>query len=110
MADIDYSGLVDAIRSETDKIVMQVREQVKETEENFIFQTVKSYSENIVEREVLKKELSRAIINYFNPPEVISHSGIICPNCNTVVRYKMSNIEGLKYIYCYKCGRRMKIR
>ena len=104
MSDIDYSGLVDAIRSQTHKIVMQV----KETEENFIFQTLKSYSENIVEREVSKKDLSRAIINYFNPPEVISHPGIICPNCNTVARYKMSNIEGLKYIYCYKCGRRMK--
>ena len=104
MTDIDYIGRVDAITNETDKIVMQV----KETEEKFIFQTLKSYSENIIEREVSKKDLSRAIINYFNPPEVISHSGIICPNCNTVVRYKMSNIEGLKYIYCYKCGRRMK--
>lgn len=106
MSDINYSRLADVIKSETYKIVMQV----KETEDNFIFQTLKPYSENIVEREVSKKELSRAIINYFNPPEVISHSGIICPNCNTVARYKRSNIEGLKYIYCYKCGRRMKRR
>ena len=112
MSDIDYSGLADAIKSQTDKIVMQV----KETEENFIFQTLKSYSENIVQREVSKKDLlraiilSRAIINYFNPPQVISNSDIICPNCHTVARYKRSNIEGLKYIYCYKCGRRMKIR
>lgn len=65
MADIDYSGLVDAIRSETDKIVMQVREQVKETEENFIFQTVKSYSENIVEREVLKKRIIKSNYKLF---------------------------------------------
>ena len=97
MPDIDYSGLVDAIKSQTDKIVMQA----KETENNFIFQTLKSYSENIVEREVSKKDLSRAIINYFNPPQVISNSAIICPNCHTVARYKRSNIEGLKYIYCY---------
>ena len=106
MSDTDYSELVDSIKSNIDKIVMQV----KETEDNFIFQTLKSYSENIIEREVSKKDLSRAIINYFNPPDVISHSGIICPNCNTVARYKRSNIEGLKYIYCYKCGRRMKRR
>lgn len=111
MSDIDYSGLVDSIKSETDKIVMQV----KETEENFIFQTLQSFSENIVEREVSKEELSRAIINYFNPqhPYLVRQGNRmvdICTNCGKLLDYDHHKIEGLKYIYCYKCGRRMKIR
>lgn len=108
MPDIDYSELTEDIKSQTDKIVMQV----KETEENFIFQTLKPYSENIVEREVSKKELSRAIINYFNPTTPACKDNLIkCSNCYTsLFCYPGDKVKGLDYIYCYKCGRRMKIK
>lgn len=96
-------------------IVFKITQQVQETEENFIFQTLKSYSENIVESEVSKKDLSRAIINYFNPttPQVKAgylHNRWKCIECGTLLDYDYNRLQGLDYIYCYKCGRRMKRR
>lgn len=94
----------------TGDIVFKITQQVQETEDNFIFQTLKSYSEYIVEREVDKQELTRAIINYFNPTTPVRGNLPECSNCYTVLFYPASKIIGLDYIYCYKCGRRMKRR
>lgn len=91
--------------------ILSITQQVKETEENFVFQTLKSYSENIVEREVSKKDLSRAIINYFNTtPIEIRQGRLTCNNCYTNLHLYRHELQGLDYIYCYKCGRRMKLR
>ena len=94
-----------------DGTIFKITQQVKESEENFIFQTLKSYSENIVEREIDKQELTRAICNYFNPDYVYREdAGLLCERCRTVLHYPRNKIMGLDYIYCYKCGRRMKRR
>lgn len=107
MPDMDFSKLADAVKSETAKIIRQVQE----TEDNFIFQTLKPYSENIVEREVSKKDLSRAIINYFNPITPFWRYNLPrCNTCYTPLLYPLEKIKGLDYIYCYKCGRRMRRR
>lgn len=53
------------------KMVEKIAIQAKENQEEFIFQTIQPYCENIIEQRISKKELERALLQYFNKPKLI---------------------------------------
>lgn len=42
-----------------------------ENENDFIFQTIRPYCENVIEKRISKKELELALLQYFNKPNLI---------------------------------------
>lgn len=50
---------------EIGKIVNEISRQVQEDEENFIFTSLQSFSNQMTQRVVSKKELEKALINYY---------------------------------------------
>ena len=53
------------------KMVEKIAMQAKENQEEFIFQTIQPYCENIIEQRISKKELELALLQYFNKPKLI---------------------------------------
>lgn len=53
------------------KMVEEIAMQAKENQEEFIFQTIQPYCENIIEQRISKKELELALLQYFNKPKLI---------------------------------------
>lgn len=51
--------------------VEKIAMQAKENQEEFIFQTIQPYCENIIEQRISKKELNLALLQYFNKPKLI---------------------------------------
>jgi len=48
-----------------EKIVNEISRQVQEDEENFIFTSIQSFSNEITQKIVSKKELEKALVNYY---------------------------------------------
>ena len=51
--------------------VGEIKMKAMENQEEFIFQTIQPYCENIIEQRISKKELNLALLQYFNKPKLI---------------------------------------
>ena len=91
-------------------LVYEVTKQVEQTEEEFIIKTITPFVENITEQRIDKKELTTALLNYYNPSFPEFGGGLKCNRCYTILNYGPEKIKGRDEIYCFACGRRMKLR
>ena len=87
------------------------------TQDEFIFQTVQPYCENIAEMRITKDELKRAmmLLRQQEPVEPVRtpetfHSMFSCGNCTATVGFHMraENRWRFKFKYCPNCGRKVK--
>lgn len=91
-------------------LVYKVTKQVQESEEEFIITTITPLVENITEQKINKKELTNALLNYYNPSFPEFGVGLKCNRCHARLKYDPEKIKGINEIYCFACGRRMKLR
>ena len=54
-----------------DEVIKELSMKAMENKEEFIFQTIQPYCENIIEQRISKKELNLALLQYFNKPKLI---------------------------------------
>ena len=89
---------MDSITSFVEKMV----ETVNETHEEFIFQTIKPYCENIAEMRIEKQFLKKALLNY-KERDILFRGGFeICPTCFAVLPKEKT--IGKFEVYCMDCG------
>ena len=91
-------------------LVYKVTKQVQESEEEFIITTITPMVENITEQKINKKELTTALLNYYNPSYPTFNEDIRCNRCDNRLDYRPDKLRGLNEVYCYKCGRRIRLR
>lgn len=96
--------------SDTYNLIYEVTKQIKETEEEFIIKTITPLVETVTEQKVNKKELTTALLNYYNPSFPTFNEGIRCNRCNNRLDYNPAKLRGRNEVYCYNCGRRIKLR
>ena len=91
--------------NEYNSFIDKIVQSVQETEDDFIFETVRPFCEDIIHAKISKQDLARAVINYHGSRITIYDSKEICPACRAVLDsplYKGSNV-----CYCYRCGRKI---
>lgn len=96
------------------KMVEEISMQAKETQEEFIFETIQPYCENILQMKINKGELKRILLNGIQKTNTGHWIDIMvgdmpaqaCDRCNTF--YPLSYTGG-GHRYCPNCGAKMEV-
>lgn len=86
--------------ADIENFINSIVEQVRETEEEFIFETIRPYCEDIIERTIDKKFLSVAVVNQAGT----NCRSRNCPRCNQLIYTPLEKVKGRDFIYCWHCG------
>lgn len=96
MAELDITNIVESITT-----------KVTEDYDNFVFETIRPYCEEVTQQVIDKKTLSQALIKHFG--QDVRKMGK-CPNCNGYWHLYPQYVRGLDEIYCYRCGMKIILR
>lgn len=83
------------------KVVEEIVTQCKETEEEFVFETIRPYCENILQLKINKEELNRIILRGVRP-----NGKWIKDNCS-ICGYGVRPWNNTPY--CPNCGAEMEV-
>ena len=87
------------------KIVKKITMQVEESQEEFIFETIYPYCENVLQMKISKEELKQILLNgkrNLNPGYWVSSSnGWMCSNCREDASHEFD--------FCPHCGADMRV-
>lgn len=99
MAELDITNIVESITT-----------KVTEDYNNFVFETIRPYCEEVTQQIVDKKTLSQALTKHFGMDARYNYNKLKCPNCNIVQPIHYQHYRGLCETYCYICGMKIVLR
>lgn len=96
------------------KVVEEIAMQAKENQEEFIFETIHPYCENILQMKINKEELNRIILRGVRPKgkwiritNGVTREKYICSECGRQIEEDgIEELIAIKYPYCH-CGAEM---
>lgn len=91
--------------NEFNSIVEKIVQTVHETEDEFIFETVRPFCEDVIQSKISKQDLARAVVNYHGSRITIYDDKEVCPACRAVLDSPL--YKGRNVCYCYRCGRKI---
>lgn len=94
--------------ADIENFINSIVEQVKETEEEFIFETIRPYCEDVIQRKIDKNFLSSAVLNFRGMN--LNNRFNKCPRCNCETHMHPRYLQGRSEYYCWNCGVRIFIR
>ena len=71
--------------NEFNSIVEKIVQTVHETEDEFIFETVRPFCEDVIQSKISKQDLARAVVNYHGSRITIYDDKEVCPDCRVVL-------------------------
>lgn len=78
-------------------IVEKISEKVTETREEFIFETIRPYCENVVQMKISKRDLEQALLKYYGKNnlgvDTVSRADARSLICNTDLKYHLSGMS-----------------
>ena len=80
--------------------INEIQIKMMETEEEFIFKTVRPFCKDVVQHKIGKKDLETAIIKHIAQSRIYDHGKWKCPSCQCDVYASQD--------YCGFCGQHMK--
>lgn len=87
--------------------IKEIAMRVTENNDNFMFETIRPYCEEVTQRVIDKKTLVRALTKDLG--KTVKHMGR-CPNCESEWHLSPQYVRGLDEIYCYRCGMKIILR
>lgn len=84
-----------------DELVYKIITSVVEDYDNFIFETIKPFCENVTQMKIEKRDLENALLKSKPRKITVVYGKDICPSCHLDIT---NSVQGIKECYCKKCG------
>lgn len=94
-------------KPEITSIVEKMVFQIAEEQDRFIFKTISPYCSRIVQHEISKNEITRALLKEKGRKPVHEGWRELCPVCGAQIFRGNYNGREFENNYCAKCGQRM---
>lgn len=89
------------------ELVYNITTKASEDYENFIFETIKPFCEEVMQQKISKQDLIYALSNAKPKPIQIVEGHDICPSCHLDIT---DSVRGMFECYCKRCGQHITRR
>lgn len=84
-----------------DDIVYDITTKVKEDYDDFVFETIRPFCEDVVQMKIEKYQLKQALLKAQPRKITVVCGKDICPSCHLDIT---NSVKGMLECYCKRCG------